>query len=570
MTSTIRFTGLTTLAALCLACSAQALAAPADLKARADAFLQSAYPVDGPGAAVIIVERGKTVYAGGRGLADVAGGRPIGPDTVFRLGSITKQFSSAVLLQLADEGKLSLDDPISRYVPGLAEPGASATVRQALNHTIGVQSYTAIPGWMREENTARARTTDEMIALFKDLPSPTRPGEAWAYNNSGYVLVGAIIEKVTGKPWHQVVRERIAAPLGLETIRYGVEEPTIASMATGYTLREEGVAPAVRIHMSVPHAAGALVGTVGDLAAWGQALHHGKVLKPASYAAMIAPTRLPNGETVPYGFGMGTAELRGRQAIGHGGGIFGFTTDSTYLPKDDLFVAVFTNSDKPATHPGVAMRRLAALALGEPYPEFAKVDVPAAALEPLFGSYTIDPAKPDAKAEQRLFYARDGKLYTKRSGAPELEAFAAGGDRFFYGPNSLTWFRVARDSSGAHVLEMHDQGEDKIERAVRSGPVPAEPKAAAVPREVLQRYLGRYAIGAAHGTIAWGKGDSLTIQLAGQPALPLRAVSETEFDVPAVDARIAFESENGAVARLVIDQGGRKMAAERVKEDVEK
>ena len=564
MTGTTTYTALSALAALGLAAPGAAAAAPADLKEKADAFLRSAYPADGPGAAVIIVERGKTIYAAGQGLADVESRTPIRPDTVFRLGSITKQFSAAVLLQLVDEGRVSLDDPISKYVAGLPEPGGSATVRQVLNHTSGVQSYTGIPGWMTEAKTNRPYTTAEMIAEFKDMPSPTRPGAAWAYNNSGYVLVGAIIEKVTGKPWHEAVRERIAKPLGLATIRYGVEEPGIANMAKGYTLREAGVAPALKIHMSVPHAAGALVGTVGDLAKWGEALHRGKVVKPASYAAMTAPTRMPDGETVPYGFGLGIAELRGQQAIGHGGGIFGFATDSTYLPGKDLFVAVFTNSDRPATPPGVAVRRLAALALGNPYAEFTTARVDAATIEPLLGSYRIDAA--GGEPQQRLFYARDGKLFTKRSGAPEMEVFAAGNDRFFYGPQTLSWFRVARDPVGAHVIEMHEQGEDKIERAVRSGPVPPEPKAASVPRDVLARYIGAYAIGAARGTIAWGKEDSLTIQLAGQPALPLRAVSETEFDVAAVDARISFVSENGAVARLVIDQGGRKLTAERVKD----
>jgi D-alanyl-D-alanine carboxypeptidase len=559
---------LSAAAAFCLTCSAQALAAPADLKAKADAYLKSAYPADGPGAAVIIVEHGKTVYAAGQGLADLEAKTPITPQTAFRLGSITKQFSSAVLLQLIEEGKVSLDDPISRYLAGFPEPGASATVRQLLNHTSGIQSYTSIPGWMTEANTGRAYTTEQMIGLFRDMPSPARPGEKWDYNNSGYVLVGAIVEKVTGKPWHQAVAERITRPLGLETIRYGVEEPTIASMAHGYTVRETGVAPAVKIHMSVPHAAGALVGTVGDLARWGAALHHGKVVKPASYAAMIAPTRLPNGETIPYGFGLGTGEMRGHQEIGHGGGIFGFSTDSTYFPKEDVFVAVFANSDQPATPPGVAMRKLAAMAIGDPFPEFTRAEVAPAALEPLLGVYRIDAA--GGEPQERIFYARDGKLFTKRSGAPEMEVFAAGDDRFFYGPESLSWFRVARDGAGAHVLEMHENGDDKIARAVRAGPVPPEPKAAAVPHDVLARYVGAYTMGPMRGTIAWGKGETLTIQLAGQPALPLRAVSDTEFDVPAVDARISFVSENGEVARLIIDQGGQKMPAERVKEDASK
>ena len=163
------------------------------------------YPADGPGASVVVSEGGKIVYQGGRGLADLDAKRPVTPQTVFRIGSITKQFAAAVVLQLAAEGKLKLTDPISKYLPDYPQPGASATVAQLLNHSAGIQSYTAIPGWMVEANTNRAYTTAQLMAVFKDLPSPSKPGEAWAYNNSGYILVGALIEAVTRKPWHQAV-----------------------------------------------------------------------------------------------------------------------------------------------------------------------------------------------------------------------------------------------------------------------------------------------------------------------------------------------------------------------------
>ncbi len=546
------------LAAACLGGAAPASEVPADLQGKADALVRAAWPADGPGAAVIITDDGRTVYASGQGLADIEAGTPITPGTVFRLGSITKQFSAAVILQLVDEGKLSLDDPVSKFLPSFPEPGASATVRQLLNHTVGVQSYTGIPGWMAEENTNRAYTTEEMIALFRDLPAPSRPGEKWAYNNSGYVLVGAVIEAVTGMPWHQAVEERITGPLGLATIRYGVGEADIPNMAKGYTDKEGQIRPAQAIHMSVPHAAGALTGSVEDLAKWDHALHHGKVVDSENYARMIAPTRLPDGETAPYGFGLGRGEVRGRPAIGHGGGIFGFSTDSIYIPEEDIFVAVFTNSDEPASSPGLVMQRLAALALGDPYPEFTKVSVDPASIEPLFGVYEIEGG--DAS---RRFYARDGKLYTLRSGGGESEVFAVGGNRFFYGPDSLTWFEIKRGADGAPVMEMHQQGAAQAELSVRSGPVPPEAEAAAVPRDRLASYIGSYALGRGTATIAWGEGDSLTVQLTGQPATPLRAISDTEFQVQGVDARVVFHGDGGQAERMVIHQGGREITAER-------
>ena len=543
-------------AVLLLASAAPVLALPADFAAKADEYVEQAWPAAGPGAAVIVTEGGKTVYARGQGLADLEAKKAITPATVFRLGSITKQMSAAVLMQLVDEGKVSLDDLVSKYVPSLPQPGASATVRQILNHTSGVQSYTGIPGWMVEENTNRPYTTEQMIALFKDLPSPNKPGETWTYNNSGYVLVGAVIEAATGQPWHRVLEERLSNRLGLKTIRYGVGEAGMPDMAKGYTDGEQGPKLATKIHMSVPHAAGALVGSVEDLARWNHALHHGKVMSSQSYSAMTAPSKVLKGEDVPYGFGIGQEKVRGRHALGHGGGIFGFSTDSVYIPEKDLFVAVFTNSDEPQTSPGTATQRLAALALGEPYPEFRETSVEAAALEPLFGVYKL-------KEGERRFYAREGQLYTRRGDSPESRVYPAGNDRFFYGPSSLNWFEVKRAASGAHVMEMHQGGADEAERWVRSGPVPAVAKAE-VPRATLERYVGKYQINKASVVVAWGAGDKLTIQPPGEKARLMNATSATEFEVEGVPARVTFSEVDGKISGLVLKLPNRDMIAERI------
>ena len=543
-------------AALLMTAAAPALAVPADFKAQADALVKAAWPADGPGGAVIVTDHGKLVYAGGQGLADIAAKRPITPRTMFRLGSITKQFSAAVLLQLVDEGKVKLDDPVSKYLPHFPKPGGDATIAQILNHTVGVQSYTAIPGFMAEKNTDRAYTTEQMIALFKDMPAPSKPGEKFEYNNSGYVLVGAVIEAVTRQPWHVALDERIGKPLALSSIRYGVGEEAMPAMAKGYTEGPKGIAPSQKIHMSVPHAAGALVGSAEDLAKWGQALHHGKVVAGASYARMIAPTKLPDGTTAPYGFGLFQEAVRGHDSVGHGGGIFGFSTDSLYFPKDDLFIAVLTNSDSPKTSPDVAIRRLAAMALGNPYPVLVETKVDAATLAPLMGVYAL----PDAKSERR-FFAREGQLYTQRSGAPESKVYAAGQNRFFYGNDSLNWFEMTRDAAGKPVMAMHQNGADEAETAVWKGPIPPEAKAAAVPRATLTRYLGSFTSPIGAGTVAWGEGDTLSFQLGGQKAVPIKAVSATEFEAAAVGARLVFDAAGN---KLVIHQGGRELPFERV------
>lgn len=440
--------------------SGAAEALPAGFAPQANVILASSYSANGPGASVIITEHGKIVYEGTRGLADIATKRPITPATVFRLGSITKQFASATVLQLAAEGKLKLDEPLATYLPTYPN-GSSIKIAQLLNHTSGIQDYTEIPGWMTEANTNRRYTTQELIAVFKDRPAPSLPGQKWAYNNSGYILVGALIEAVTHKPWYEAVEKRIIQPLGLSTVHYGIDERRIAAMATGYTKSKVGVAPALKIDMSVPGAAGSLVGTPRDLATWANALHNGKVLPAPYYKRMVTPTKLPDGSNVPYGFGLETGDLRGHPIIGHDGGIFGFTSDSIYVPDRDLFVAVLTNSDSPHTHPEVTSRRLAAMALGSPFPTFMRVAFDPRKVRPMLGTYKF-------KDTERVFGMRRGKLFTRRSDGTEADVLYAGHDRFFYGPSQLSWFAMREVSPGKFVFERHADGAEAIDLGVRA------------------------------------------------------------------------------------------------------
>ena len=540
---------------LALAIATPALAVPPDFKAKADALLAEAYPADGPGASVVVTEHGKIIYQGSRGLADVEAKRPIDPQTVFRMGSITKQFAAAVVLQLAAEGKIKLGDPISTYLPAYPPPANTATVAQLLNHTSGIQSYTSIPGWMVEANTARSYTTEQLVAVFKDLPPPSKPGEQWSYNNSGYVLVGALIEAVTGQPWQVEVDRRIVKPLGLKSIRYGVEENAVPAMAKGYTINGGKLAPSMKIHMSVPAAAGALLGTPTDLAAWGYALHHNKVVSPPFYAQMIAPTKLSDGSSAPYGFGIEPESLRGETAIGHSGGIFGFSTDSIYVPSKDIFVAVFANSDSPATAPAIAMRRLAALAIDNPFPAFQTIALDSKAVEPMLGVYRFADT-------ERVVSMRDGKIYARRRGAPEAEVHPAGEGRFHYGPNELSWFRLAADSAGKPVMEMHGNGNDEPTLGQWSGPVPAMAATVALAPEALARFVGTYE--SPMGKLEVTRDEAgLTLHVPRQQPAPLRPISDHDFMFDRVEAKISFSEKDGKVSGLVIDQGGKQLPATR-------
>lgn len=526
-----------------------------DWAPQADALLERHFNAATPGVTVIVTRDGEVIYQRGAGMADLEAGVAADTDTVYRLASVTKHIASAALLQLVDAGQVSLDDTVADYLPDYPEPGASATIRQLLNHTSGIQSYTGIPGWMVEANTARAYTTAELIAEFADQPAQFQPGESWSYNNSGYVLVGAVIEAATGQDWHRVVEERISAPLGLETLRYGGIEDQVAEMAAGYTLGEDGETVTARaIDMSVPHAAGALIANTEDLAAWAHALHGGEVISDALYAQMIAPTILPDGTEIDYGFGLVPDDVRGRESISHGGGIFGFSTYNLYVPGDNVFVATFANTDSPALRTDVIARRMASFAIGDPYPVFTEIEADPESFEAYFGEYQID-GGPDT----RQFYARDGQLYTQREGS-ESVVYAAGDDRFFYGANSLSYFEMLPSEDGAHVMNMHSQGASDPVPAVWTGPVPDGPETIELPAETLSRYVGDYSLGAGTLTVRFADASNLEAQMTGQPAFAIAAVGETEFLVQGVSARLVFDAGDRAPAVTLL-QGGREMRA---------
>lgn len=525
-------------------------AADAGFRNRAEAIISASYRADEPGAAVVVTRRGHVIFSAERGLARLEPRDPVRPGTVFHLGSITKQFTAAVILQLAGEGRISLDDTVSRFFPDYPQPGARATVRQLLSHTSGIRSYHTIREWIVPENFGREHSTAEMIAVARDYPSPTQPGEAFAYNNSGYVLLGGIIETVTGKPWHQAIVERAARPLGLTTIAYGETVRSDPSVAHGYRAGEEGQRPAIPIHLSVPHAAGGLVSSTLDLARWSHALHHGRIVPPALYRQMIQPTALPHGATRNYGFAMRLERLRGHQTLGHGGGVNGFVSESIYVPSADLYVAVLANSESPRTRPEMLARRLAALALGVPYPSLTRAEVDPATLEPLLGVYRF----PGEAAELR-FFTRGGRLLTKRDGGRSTEIIPAGQNRFYY-EGSLDWLELRPGPGGAAEMLFYDAREQLPATGSRVGPVPADPAEVPIDQQVLRTYVGSYSTAGPPIVVALNAEGRLTVAIGGRPPLNLRAVSQTEFRIENTDARILFHAEGDRVNRITLKEDG--------------
>ncbi|HET9512649.1 MAG TPA: serine hydrolase domain-containing protein [Gemmatimonadales bacterium] len=316
----------------------------AALLARVDSVVQAEMArTRTPGMSVAIQKGNDIILARGYGLANVELSVPASAETVYRIGSITKQFTAAAILQLADAGKLRLDDELTKYLPDYPVQGKKITIHHLLTHTSGIKSYTSLgPKFWNEASRLELPDT-QLVALFRNEPFDFAPGEKWAYNNSGYYLLGMIIEKASGMPYRQYLKEKLLGPLGLRSTSYCDNRPIMPHRASGYEVRNGVLENDDPIGMNTPGAAGAMCSTVLDLLAWRQALFSHRVVSPASLQRMITPARLNNDSVTSYAYGLGIGKLESHRSISHGGGINGFITHLGYLPDDSLTVVVLGN-----------------------------------------------------------------------------------------------------------------------------------------------------------------------------------------------------------------------------------
>ena len=343
---------------------ARSAAAPRTLAAQLDAMLAPQFKADQPGVTVIVVKNGKTLLRKAYGAADLETKKPLTPGTVLRLGSITKQFTAVAILMLADEGKLALNDPITRFFPDYPTGGKVITVEHLLTHTSGIASFTGKPNYV--ERMGQDLSVAQMIDSFKNDPLEFEPGTQYRYNNSGYFLLGAIIEKVSGLTYPRFLEQRIFVPLGMKDTAYEGFERSAAPRAKGYSAKGTAFEPAAHLSMSQPYAAGSLVSTVDDLARWDAAITAGKLIKPASWKLAFTPYKLNPEKSTGYGYGWGVSTFQGVPAIQHGGGINGFSTYALRLPQQKIFVAVLANRDSGGVPVEDLARKAAGLAMGKP------------------------------------------------------------------------------------------------------------------------------------------------------------------------------------------------------------
>lgn len=397
-----------------------------------DSYTQAAYKVDDFNGAVLVMQKGKIIYKKAVGLADREWNVPNTVDTKFRIGSVTKQFTAACILQLAEQGKLSLDDKLSKYIPDYPK-GDSITIYMLLNHTSGIPNYTDLSEFWPK--AILPLSIDSMIALFKNKPLEFSPGTKWNYSNSGFFLLGVIVEKVSGKTYNDYLLENIIKKIGLKNTSLDRLDSVLAFRAKGYNKNRQGVwQHAMYISMEGPYSAGAIVSTVDDLYKWTKALHNNEVIALAGKEKMMTPY-MEN-----YGYGIGIDSLKTHRRISHSGGIPGFVSSLAYYPAEDLCVVALSNSDYNSSKLGEAMASiLFDLPVQTPYiPKEVKIDINL--LDKYVGKYVI--------TEPIELIKKEGKLYRHKDGAPDIELKPESTRRFFYGDHSNRFIEFETDKNG--------------------------------------------------------------------------------------------------------------------------
>ena len=498
----------------------------------------------------VLVARGEEILLNkGYGSANLEWNIANSPATKFRLGSVTKQFTAAAILLLEERGKLKTDDPVKKFMSDAPTAWEKITIYHLLTHTSGIPNFTSFPDYPSQKPFAA--TPEKLVARFRDKPLDFQPGEKWSYSNSGYILLGYVLEKASGESYEQFLQENIFGPLDMKDSGYDSNSAIILRRASGYGPGKDGPMNAEFIHMSIPFSAGALYSTTEDLLRWQRGLFGGKLLSAASLAKMTTPFK------DDYACGVGVRTVNGRRVIDHGGGIEGFNTFLAYYPDDKLTVVALSNLNGGA--PQQIVSQLAAIARGEKVElpsERKEISVAPKILEQFVGTYQLAPKV------NMMITIESGQLISQVSGQGKVPLFATSETKFF--PKVVdAEIEFGKDDKGAVThLVLHQGGRDT--KASRTSDKVVEHKEIAVSSTILAQYPGTYELRPGFDLVITLEGNQLVSQATGQTKIPLYAESETKFFPKVMDAEIEFLKDNkGTVTHLMLRQGAMETKAPR-------
>lgn len=535
----------------------------------------------------LVADQGKIVYNKGVGMANMEWEIQNQPDTKHRLGSITKQFTAMLVLQLAEEGKLDLQAPISNYLPDYPnEHNPKITTHHLLTHTSGIPNYTAFPGFFRDQSRD-PYTPDDFVKKFEDKKLDFTPGEKFSYSNSGYFLLGVIIEKVSGKTYEEMLEEKIFTPLSMDDSGFDHHKDILENRATGYQKQGNNYVNSDYLDMSIPYAAGSMYSTVDDLYLWDQALYTNKLLSK-EYMELYFKPYIPAFRSSHYAYGWAVGkDVIGNSkdsiyTISHGGGINGFNTIISRGPSDKSLVVLLNNTGGAPLNQ--MTRSIRGILNGKTY-DLPKKSVAYEVLgviqdegiEAGMTRYNSIKEADNYELKENEMNQIGYQLIESDKVEEALEVFKWNVDAFPKSSNVYDSYAEASMKLGKNdqaienykkSIEINPGNQNGIDMLKKLGVDMGEvAKDVTVPDSILESYVGRYELQPGFILTVTKEGSQLKTQATGQQMVDIYPKSNNVFYLKVVTAQITFNSgENGSIESLTLLQGGQEITGKRIKE----
>lgn len=519
-----------------------------------DKLLSAEFKPDEPGAAILVSRNGEIIYSKAFGMANLELNIPMQDDNVFWIASIGKQFTAIAILQLMEQGKLNLQDEITRFIPDYPTQGNKITIEHLLTHTSGIHNYAGIKD--PEKKLSGDISLSQVIDFFKNLPMRFAPGTKWEYSNSGYLLLGYIIEIITGKSYPEYLEENIFKPLGMANSFFANNKRIIKKRVGAYSVGEMGFENSRYLNPTIIYSAGAIQTTVGDFFKWHQAVHTYKLVKKETIEKAFTRYKLIDGKETDYGYGWKLGFVYESPSVWHGGSIEGFGNIEIYLPKEDVFVIIFSNCD--CYYPKDIAAKLAALAVGKRY-DYQEIRVENSILKKYVGLYE------NQKGQQRIISTAENRLYSQLGRGPKSELKAYQSDMFFFKDDPMKTIEFSRNQkSGVSALVTKKLDGNEVWQKTNK-PLP-DSNGIKVDAKILESYVGDYEIPSVLRLSVSRVKERLFMKAAGQEQFEIFADSVHIFFTKINDAEFEFvKDETGKVTKVILNQGGRTAEAKRVK-----
>ena len=523
------------------------------LESKIDKILTNQFKSNETGVSALVAKDGKVIYRKAFGKANLELDVNMTSENVFQVGSITKQFTAVGILMLLEEGKLTLEDDITKFISDYPTKGKKITVHHLLTHTSGIKSYTGMQKF--GEVMTMHKSPLSFIDFFKNESMDFDPGEKYKYNNSGYFILGYIIEKVSGMSYQKFIKERIFDKIGMKNSYYGSHQKVIKNRASGYSKQSGKFYNAQYISLTLPYAAGSIMSTVDDMLKWQTAITTDVFVKEATIDKAFTNYTLNNGDKINYGYGWSLNEINDVPTIEHGGAIPGYLSMGVFVPSKNVYVIIFSNCG--CQSPTDTALEIAALTIDKPKFDLNKtVKLSDDQLKKWVGTYQFD------NDAVRYITLKDNQLFSQRDGSPKpFKIYPTSENTFAFESGFISYHFSMKD--GKKVAHFKNRI-NKSKGILTNKKATKEKKEINIAAEILRTYDGVYELQPGFDLTIESKGDKLYAQATGQSQFELFAESETKFFLKVVKASVEFyKNDKGQVDALTLFQGGRTMKAKK-------